>query len=84
MLFPLLFWCKALGTKRLASEELGYDWDNKRLNVGSVRILFPLLLSDSLTTVVVLHALFFFNDILLLQSYIQSFFVYRRMISSKQ
>lgn len=25
----------ALGTKRLASEELGYDWDNKRLNVGS-------------------------------------------------
>ncbi|XP_061341162.1 uncharacterized protein LOC133287547 isoform X3 [Gastrolobium bilobum] len=24
----------ALGTKRLASEELVYDWDNKRLNVG--------------------------------------------------
>ncbi|QCD82060.1 uncharacterized protein LOC114178002 isoform X1 [Vigna unguiculata] len=25
----------ALGTKRLASEELVYDWDNKRLNVGT-------------------------------------------------
>ncbi|KAH0973521.1 hypothetical protein GBA52_025677 [Prunus armeniaca] len=25
----------ALGTKRLASEELVHDWDNKRLNVGS-------------------------------------------------
>jgi len=39
MLFPL-FWCEALGTKRLASEELVYDWDNKRLNVGTVRTLF--------------------------------------------
>lgn len=34
MLFPL-FGCEALGTKRLASEELVYDWDNKRLNVGT-------------------------------------------------
>ncbi|KAG4939197.1 hypothetical protein AAZX31_16G115600 [Glycine max] len=25
----------ALGTKRLASEELVYDWDNKRLNIGT-------------------------------------------------
>ncbi|ONH97058.1 hypothetical protein PRUPE_7G167400 [Prunus persica] len=25
----------ALGTKRLASEELVHDWDNKRLNIGS-------------------------------------------------
>lgn len=40
MLFPLFFSCKALGTKRLASEELVYDWDKKRLNVGPVRILF--------------------------------------------
>ncbi|RZB60846.1 hypothetical protein D0Y65_043560 [Glycine soja] len=27
--------CTALGTKRLASEELVYDWDNKRLNIGT-------------------------------------------------
>ncbi|KAM3306308.1 hypothetical protein P3S67_013178 [Capsicum chacoense] len=27
----------ALGTKRLASEELVHDWDNKRLNAGRVR-----------------------------------------------
>jgi hypothetical protein len=51
------FWCKALGTKRLASEELVYDWDNKRLNVGPVRILFH---QHSPTTVVVLHAPFLF------------------------
>ena len=36
----ITLWCKALGTKRLASEELVSDWDNKRLNVGPVRILF--------------------------------------------
>lgn len=29
---------KALGTKRLASDEFVHDWDNKRLNVGNVRI----------------------------------------------
>lgn len=49
------FRCSALGTKRLASEELVYDLDNKRLNVGPVRILFLLLLSDPLTTALVFH-----------------------------
>lgn len=39
--FPMLFFLrgKALGTKRLASEELVNDWDNKRLNAGHVRFL---------------------------------------------
>lgn len=31
---------KALGTKRLATEELVQGWDSKRLNAGSVRDLF--------------------------------------------
>lgn len=31
-----LSWYKALGTKRLASEEFINDWDNKRLNAGEM------------------------------------------------
>lgn len=41
--FNFLLRHKGLGTKRLASEEFVNDWDNKRLNIGHVRIL-PLLL----------------------------------------
>lgn len=40
MLFLSLFGCKALGTKRLATDELVHEWDNKRLNLGQVRIHF--------------------------------------------
>ena len=32
---------KVLGTKRLASEDLVRDWDNKRLNAGQVSNKFP-------------------------------------------
>lgn len=36
--FSLFFCHKALGTKRLASEELVHNWDNKRLNAGQVSV----------------------------------------------
>lgn len=36
----IYFHYKALGTKRLASEELVHDWDNKRLNIGSVSMIY--------------------------------------------
>ena len=32
---------KVLGTKRLASEDLVRDWDNKRLNAGQVSNKVP-------------------------------------------
>ncbi|KAJ8558327.1 hypothetical protein K7X08_005093 [Anisodus acutangulus] len=35
----------ALGTKRLASDELVHDWDNKRLNAGHVRNHLLVLIS---------------------------------------
>lgn len=39
---------KALGTKRLASDEFVHDWDNKRLNIGHVSIyLFCYVKVDS-------------------------------------
>ena len=35
------FGYKVLGTKRLASEDLVRDWDNKRLNAGQVSNKVP-------------------------------------------
>jgi len=37
-LFFFLLYYAALGMKRLASEELVHQWDNKRLNIGQVHI----------------------------------------------
>lgn len=52
----------ALGTKRLASEELVHDWDNKRLNIGQVR------------SFVYSMALYLNYNILLLLSHVLSLF----------
>lgn len=36
LIYGSFSWYKALGTKRLASEEFINDWDNKRLNAGEM------------------------------------------------
>lgn len=49
---------KALGMKRLASEDLVHGWDNKRLNAGTVSVFLILVISQT-SLVIVFRFLFF-------------------------